>query len=115
MSRPLQNLSLQIGAPLLAATVGAISAITATKRNDRGPLNAYYAFNEEPLSYRVAMLLGAAGLGVCVLFLFARAVLATNTMSLDSDPMPWWTRSKPMIPLAVAATLLCVGARALKA
>ena len=97
----------RIGAPLLAASAGATAAVALTK-TDRGvPFSAYYALNEAPLPYRTAIMTGAAGLGISVLFLLARTILSMNPMRVDENSLPWWTASKPVIAITVVAALLC--------
>ena len=54
---------------------------------------------------------GAAGLGICVLFLFAKLLESTDAMNLDRDPRPWWAATKAVTPIAVASAVLCAMAQ----
>lgn len=107
MKAALHCFLVRIGAPLLAASAGAATAVALTKTDRRAPLSAYYALNEAPLPYRIAIMTGAAGLGISVLFLVARIILSTNPMRVDEGTLPWWTSSKPIIAITVVAALLC--------
>jgi len=94
--------------PLFAAAIAASFALEVKRP---APLSHYYEFFRQPLAYRCLILPGAAGLGICLLFLVAKLLEFTDTMSLDRDPRPWWASTKPVTAVAVASVLLCVTAQ----
>jgi len=99
-------LAAEFAPPLVAAALGMAEAIAVTKVSV-APLVNKYAFFDKPLPYRLLMLAGAACLGIGVLFLFGRLFFALQTMKADEEEQPWWTRSKAVIPIAVAGTIAC--------
>ena len=99
-------LAVEVAPPLAAAALGMAEAIAVTKESV-APLVNKYAFFDKPLPYRLLMLAGAACLGIGVLFLFGRLFRALEVMKADSEEQPWWTRSKAVIPIAVAGTIAC--------
>ncbi len=88
---------------------GAVS----TTKEAIAPLVYKYAFFDKPLPYRALMLVGAACLGIAVLYLFGSFFFGLEVMASDEARRPWWTQSKVMIPIAVAGTIACTLAQLL--
>ena len=104
----LEQLAIAILPPLFAASIAMTFALEAKRP---APLTHYYELLRQPLAYRCLILPGAAGLGICVLFLFAKLLEFTDTMSLDRDPRPWWAVTRTVTPVAVASVVLCATAQ----
>lgn len=103
-----EQLAIAILPPLFAAAIGATFALEAKRP---APPTHYHELFRQPLAYRCLILPGAAGLGICGLFLFAKLLEFTDTMSLDRDPRPWWAATRAVTPVAVVSALLCATAR----
>ena len=104
----LEQLAISILPPLFAAAIAASFALEVKRP---APLTHYYELFRQPLAYRCLILPGAAGLGICVLFLFAKLLEFTDTMNLDRDPRPWWAATRSVAPVAVVSALLCATAQ----